>query len=350
MKPYKTTTFGELYLGDCLEVLPHIKDKSVDLCLTSPPYFQQRKYSDNEKEIGWEESDTEYTIQLTYLFSQVNRILKDTGSLYVNIGDKYDDKKSMRLIPERFASLMKSNGWILRNVLLWDKTAFQPTSAEDRFIYTHEHIFFFTKKKAGYYFLKPTKTMRSYQYRNSVWRLPINTANDIESHFAPYPVELVKTVLDFSCPKKVCEDCGAPYMPVFRIDRQKLDVKKHSKMEDAVTVELGKTSVFRGNTATERYFLGYRKNCSCSTDVTVEPVVLDPFMGAGTTAVVCEDEGVRWIGCELVQKNCDLIYERVVNRSSGLKVPKKIDGTNNLGLIPWQKLQLSKKPSSKKSQ
>jgi DNA modification methylase len=139
----------KIYEGDCINVMTSMSDKSVDVIITSPPYFQQRDY-DMDSQIGREETIELYVSKMKEWSVQCLRILKDTGSLFLNIGDKYE-KKGLQMIPERVCLAIMDAGWVLRNKIVWYKPNHMPSSVKDRFCSTWEPVYFFTKDSGKYY-------------------------------------------------------------------------------------------------------------------------------------------------------------------------------------------------------
>jgi len=135
--------------GDCIHIMKEMDEKSIDLIITSPPYFQQRDYG-MENEIGKEEKLDEYLSIMKIWAKESLRVLKDTGSLFLNIGDKYE-KKGLQMIPEQICISMIQNGWTLRNKIVWYKPNHMPSSVKDRFCSTWEPVYFFTKDSGKYY-------------------------------------------------------------------------------------------------------------------------------------------------------------------------------------------------------
>jgi len=140
---------SQILEGDCIQVMKTLAEKSVDVIITSPPYFQQRDYQ-VEGQIGNESTLEDYVKMMTDWGTECHRVLKDTGSLFLNIGDKYD-KKGLLMIPERLSIALCSTGWILRNKIVWYKPNHMPSSVKDRFCSTWEPIYFFTKNSEKYY-------------------------------------------------------------------------------------------------------------------------------------------------------------------------------------------------------
>jgi len=142
-----------LLCGDCLEILKTFPDNVVNCVITSPPYWQQRKYAHENGEdvilIGDEKSPDEYVKNLAVIFSEVKRVLAKDGSLWLNLGDKYINKNLMGM-PWRVALALQEDGWILRNDIIWDQMK-GTQSAKDRLRNIHEHIFHFVQQRKYYY-------------------------------------------------------------------------------------------------------------------------------------------------------------------------------------------------------
>jgi len=137
-----------ILVGDIVEQLKRIPSNSIDLVVTSPPYWGQRDYG-VKGQIGIEEDPEEYINKLLIAFNELRRVLKDSGSFFLNIGDKYVEK-NLQMIPFKLAIKMQSYGWALRNSIIWHKTNAMPSSLKDRFSNTYEPIFFFVKNPDNY--------------------------------------------------------------------------------------------------------------------------------------------------------------------------------------------------------
>lgn len=137
--------FDYIEQGDCLELMKKLPDASVDVCITSPPYFNLRDYG-VDGQLGAEHDPDSYISNLIAVFSEVYRVLKDGGSCWVNIDDVYSDQ-SLQCIPDRFKIRMVESGWLCRNEIIWHKPNAMPSSAKTRFNGDFEKMFFFTKKK-----------------------------------------------------------------------------------------------------------------------------------------------------------------------------------------------------------
>jgi len=174
----------EIIEGDCRKTLAQIPDKIANCCVTSPPYFGLRNYGVNGQ-IGLEESLAEYITQLVVVFREVRRILKDDGTLWLNLGDSYNNfrstmgpgqtfhkdqdlrgkpapksksrgqqgfkEKDLLMVPARVAIALQEDGWYLRSDIIWHKPNPMPESVRDRPTSTHEHVFLLSKNQSYYY-------------------------------------------------------------------------------------------------------------------------------------------------------------------------------------------------------
>ena len=174
---------GKIITGDCLEVLKTLPDESVNCSVTSPPYYGLRDYGMDEQ-IGLEETPEEYIQKLVEVFREVRRVLKDDGTLWLNIGDTYAHsirqsgeeyagelarkskgqikagfrplqegykEKDLIGIPWMLAFALRNDGWYLRQDIIWHKPNPMPESVKDRCTKSHEYIFLLSKKP-HYYF------------------------------------------------------------------------------------------------------------------------------------------------------------------------------------------------------
>jgi len=139
-----------ILIGDVIEALANLPTECIDVIVTSPPYWQQRDYK-VEGQIGREATPGAYVQKLLSISNELKRVLKDTGSFFLNIGDKYNSKKKQLLmIPARLTIAMQDSGWILRNQIVWYKPNHMPSSLIDRFSNTWEPVLFFVKDTETY--------------------------------------------------------------------------------------------------------------------------------------------------------------------------------------------------------
>lgn len=152
--------------GDALEELRKLPDKCCSVCVTSPPYYNARDYGAAEQ-LGTESSPEEYTRKLVEAFREVARVLKDDGTLWLNIGDSYarhiEDggikRKDLIGIPWLLALALRSDGWYLRADIIWNKPNAMPESAKDRPARSHEYVFLLSKAAAYYYDAEAVKEL-----------------------------------------------------------------------------------------------------------------------------------------------------------------------------------------------
>ena len=138
------------FCGDALDILRQMPENSVDCCMTSPPYWNKRQYRDGG--IGLESTFKSYIDHLLAICAEVYRVLKPSGSFWLNIGDSYFEKNLLN-IPSRVAIQMQdSQGWILRNTVIWNKIKGCPDNSLDKLRNIYEPIFHFVKKQTGYYY------------------------------------------------------------------------------------------------------------------------------------------------------------------------------------------------------
>jgi DNA modification methylase len=136
------------YIGDVTKSLHLLPEGIVDCVITSPPYWKQRDYKDPHQ-IGQENSYQEYIRNLVNVFSEMRRVLKPTGTFFLNVGYKYQNKELL-LIPELLAAELQKNGWTLLNKIVWYKPNAMPSSLDSRFSNVYEPVFLFVKEESKY--------------------------------------------------------------------------------------------------------------------------------------------------------------------------------------------------------
>ena len=290
-------------MGDNVETLKTLPDESVDMCITSPPYYNLRDYK-NKDQIGSESTVSDYVNSLIKVFNEIYRVMKPTGSCWVNIGDTYSKKKLLQ-VPSRFEIAMSDAGWSLRNEIIWNKPNPQPISSKDRFWSNHEKIFWFVKKTKGYYFDR--EQIQVPQAEVSVRRMFSN--NNLEKR----------------------KDAGATEKEGFSLSSGSQD-KHYARMRESLNIEKdfdykklvasGKCpsrpmfSVWDISTTSYKgaHFAVYPPELIERPILSTCPpngIVIDPFMGSGTTAVVAKNNGRQYIGCELNSEYAELAEKRI---------------------------------------
>lgn len=273
---------NKIYCGDAIQELQKLHDCCIDCVITSPPYYGLRDYGiDNQ--IGLESNPDEYVFKLRNVFSEVKRVLKNEGTLWLIVGDSYASSggpqqvqsinshriggsdtqnagksrsppmgmkpKNLIGIPWMLAFSLRQDGYYLRSDIIWSKPNCIPESVKDRPTKSHEYIFLLTKSDRYYYDNDSIKEMVNndgyVQKRNrrSVWS--INTVPYKGAHFATFPESLVEL-----CCKAGCPEGG---------------------------------------------------------------LILDPFMGSGTTGVVSKKLCRNYIGIDLNPDYCNLARKRINN-------------------------------------
>ena len=322
-------------VGDAREQLAELPDASVDCVITSPPFFQLRDYG-IAGQMGLEPTVDDWVNELRVVMRGIARVLKPTGSLWLNLGDSYSrhprfgaPPKSLVLAPERLALALVADGWTVRNKVIWSKTNSMPNSVRDRLSCRWEVVYFLTRSRQFYFDLdairvphRSTSTPRRGQKSGAkpvpaqkgppswagplagnnsglawlksqglvghplgknpgdVWEMA--ASNFRGPHFATFPAALVERPLLATCPERVCTRCGAPW------------IRTPAARREAVT-EAGQL----------------HPRCRCRKGWR-PGLVLDPFMGGGTVGLVAEQHGRDWLGNELNPAFAALASERIV--------------------------------------
>ena len=146
----KTETAAPLFMtGDALSLLKSFPDSCVDCCITSPPYWNKRQYANGG--IGLETDYKDYIDHLVNIFTEVYRVLKPSGSFWLNIGDSYC-QKSLLNIPWRVSIALTERKWILRNTVIWNKVKGGMDNTADKLRNVYEPLFHFVKQEKNYYY------------------------------------------------------------------------------------------------------------------------------------------------------------------------------------------------------
>lgn len=290
--------------GDAIDALKKLADGSVHCCVTSPPYWRQRDY-EHDRQIGGEKQKKwDYLLSLVEVFREVKRVLRDDGTLWLNIGDTYD-KKSPALIPHLLSQGMQHDaGWTLRQSIIWAKPSPMPESVRNRCTRSHEHVLLFTKG-GGYYF----DPVAIPEFRKDVWTIPSKGYGG--AHFAVMPERLAEVcILAGTSDSGCCPHCGTQWVRKVRRTRVPTRPGTSTKATRPAIVQ-GNRDPLRHVTKVE--MLGWEPGCNCELGVAsfTPCVVLDPFAGSGTTLAVSEKLGRDSIGIELNPDYIKLAKERV---------------------------------------
>lgn len=284
----RTPKLDRIYVGDAERVLGRWPSSFVDLCFTSPPYFQLRDYG-HGSQLGLEKRPDEYVRRLLGALAQVRRVLKPGGSLYLNLGDTYRDK-SLLGIPWRVARELTRRGWYLRNAIVWYKPHGLPSAIKDRLTNRYEFVFHLTKSRRYFYDLDPIRVPnlsdRSRKMtapaRRGAQGLAHRSGVPVAGNFTPNPLGKNPGDLWAIGPETRAKEYIAP----------------------------GETTHFAP-------FPEQLVEPPILASTPLGGIVLDPFIGSGTTAVVAERLGRRFVGVELVPEYARLARSRIEHARRG---------------------------------
>lgn len=315
---------NQIINGDALEVLQTLPDSSINCCITSPPYFGLRDYG-VDGQVGNESTPEEYVQKLTEILTEVKRVLKDDGTLWLNLGDSYAGSnqgagtknptakqksnrgtnymttvehksklaklpglkaKDLIGIPWMVAFALRDDGWYLRQDIIWYKPNCMPESVKDRCTKSHEYIFMFSKSK-------------KYYFDNEAIREPCVT-NDTSS-----PRGSKGALTPNSGRRKQNQSCAVQGAePNERCKQQKPPLLRNKRDVWSVSTK----------PCREAHFATF-------PDTLIEPcvlagcpkggIILDPFLGSGTTAFVAARNKRNYIGIELNPEYIEIAQQRI---------------------------------------
>ncbi len=332
----RDTTTPLLLAGDALTVLRALPSESIDFVMTSPPYWRKREYESGG--IGLEDDYQDFVNDLAAVFLEMRRVLKSTGSFWLNLGDTYSDKGLLG-IPWRVAfELIDNQGWILRNSVVWNKLKGGMDNSRDRLGNVHEDVFHFVKQAKGYYY--DADAIRSKPREAKVVNGAIVSATGVSGVRYKRQIEL-SVALDASEKKaallaleKMLADVSAGLIPDFRMVIRGEQRTTHSDSEKIS----GRAKELRDKGF---YFLKYHPRGSKPSDVwDIIPedtqrravhfapypidlcripllatcpeggLVLDPFCGTGTTLVAASNLGRQSVGIDVSRRYLELTQDR----------------------------------------
>lgn len=276
---------NQILYGDATDVLSTLPQACLDCVVTSPPYFRQRDYEGDQRQLGLEATPGEYVERLVTVFRTMRRAVKPSATFWLVLGDKYHDGQLLGM-PWRVALALKDDGWLLRGDCIWHKPNAMPSPVKTRPTIDHEYVFFFSAGRDYFYdadairephvTFGPNSKMRGGRRhffqrdstpeagknggdsnlhngrwdqafhplgrnKRTVWPIPLSKFRD--AHFAVFPEPLVETCIKAGCP------AGG--------------------------------------------------------------LVLDPFSGSGTTAVVAQRLGRDYVGIDCVAEYCEMARKRL---------------------------------------
>jgi DNA modification methylase len=323
-------------LGDAVSVLADFPDECVDVCLTSPPYWGKRQYRNGG--IGLETAYEDYIANLVAVFALVKRVLKPTGSFWLNLGDTYLDKHLLGL-PWRVAlTLIDHQGWILRNSVIWNKVKGGPDNTLDRLRNVHEHIFHFVKIPRGYYY--NTDEIRSTPQQAKIVNGAVISATGVRGVSYRRQIELSTALSEqekqnaWAALEEMLGALKRGEIADFRMVIRKQQRATHSDDErvSGRARELHDKGFYflkyhpsgskpgdvwdilpEDTQGRSNHFAAFPEDlCKIPIRATCPPqgIVLDPFCGTGTTCLVAQSLERKSIGIDISQEYLDLAERR----------------------------------------
>lgn len=280
-----------ILLGDSWDIARLLPSNYVQCIVTSPPYFGHREYAESDalarSEFGREDEPSAYVQRLVFLFEELRRVLKDSGTLWLNLGDTYRRDQLLGM-PWRVALALQNAGWFLRSEIIWNKPNAMPSSVKNRPTTAHEHIFLLAKSK-------------DYYYNADAIREPHVTFTEASkmrggrNHFGKRngTPEQGKNKGDHNLHDGRWDQA---FHPLGRNKRTVWDIPL-GKFRDTHFAVFPEALV---------------RNCilasTCKNDS-----VLDPFAGSGTTACVAKKLGRHYLGVELIPQYVEMALKRIAS-------------------------------------
>lgn len=308
----KILAINEIHNIDCMEGLKQLDDNSVHCCVTSPPYWGLRDYG-VKGQIGLEKTPEEYVAKLVEIFREVRRVLRDDGTLWLNLGDSYAGNrekatksataivgntkadvcakinkvtghlkpKDLVGIPWRVAFALQAEGWYLRSDIIWEKPNAMPESVTDRPTKAHEYIFLLAKSRKYFYDAEAIKEPANLMHRNR-YSSPFNDG--------------IKEMSGQGRPGNAKNTPG---------------IKEYTGKRNKRTIWTVSTQSYKG-----AHFATFPPKLiepCLLAGCPVGGLALDPFIGSGTTAMVAIQNNRNFIGFELNTEYIELAKERISN-------------------------------------
>jgi DNA modification methylase len=317
MEPFHQDKHTTLYLGDCREVLAKLPSESVNCCVTSPPYYGLRDYG-VAGQIGLEQTPDAYVAEMVAVFREVRRVLREDGTLWLNLGDSYaaqggshagrDDQKGVGAarvlaagggdsgtrkapsglkpkdligIPWRVAFALQADGWWLRQDIIWSKPNPMPESVTDRCTKAHEYIFLLSKAERYHYDAEAMKEPAVKGAAGSTFH-----KGKTATHQAGR-----------ASGKDRVEGETRNRRSVWTVATQPFSGAHFATFPPDLIEPCVKAGCPEGGT------------------------VLDPFNGAGTTGVVAYQQGRKYIGIELNPSYAEMAKERIRTETRQAMLP-----------------------------
>lgn len=367
--------------GDVRAALLLLEQESVQCVATSPSYFNLRSYGDDEQETGREETPEKFVEALVDVFRSVRRVLRKDGVVWLNLGDCYaaagghtgQGKNSQRKgrsnlaqqnrgttrvpagykakdligVPWMAAFALRSDGWYLRQSVIWHKPNAMPHPVADRPLSDYEYVFLLSKSRRYFYdheavkedatgsgYSAPGQTSQNgnrepvvtngrkdlhgqalrepdgKRSQRAVWSIP--TVPFKEAHFAVFPPALVEPMILAGSAETACGICGAPWKRV--VEKTKMKIREGPKRQASKDASLGANSrtAITGTmiAPASSKTIGFEPTCE-HNDGSSSSLVLDPFCGSGTAGMVTRRLGRRFVGVELYEEFVEMSRRRI---------------------------------------
>ncbi len=345
MKPYYQDTHSTLYCGDALVLLKEFPSESVNMCVTSPPYYGLREYGMDDQ-IGLESTPVEYVEKLVSVFREMRRVLRGDGTLWLNLGDSYAGSgkgigsdhgkavfsdsdipktdwersglksKDLIGIPWRVAFALQADGWWLRQDIIWSKPNPMPESVTDRCTKSHEYLFLLSKSAKYYYDAEAIKEAASWNTHERQARARIENKSN--------PTDKINGIRPHVPSNWDISKGDGPHGSFHKDGRRKLGdpgsgIKNNVSFDAAMAVmpdTRNKHSVWEITTQPykEAHFATYPEALVKPCILAGCPAgggVLDMFAGSGTTLSVAKQLNRKSIGIELSPEYCKLAQKRI---------------------------------------
>ncbi len=377
---------ARILVGDCIEMMNTLPERSVHCAVTSPPYWGLRDYG-VDGQIRLEKSPEAFVGKMVAVFRAVWRVLRD-GTLWLNIGDSYNANqgsgfdtnqdgdvngrkkasasprikwgkpKDLCMIPERVVLALQTDGWYVRSKIVWAKKSPMPESCRDRPTSSWEPIYLLAKQERYFYDAEAVKEALAWPNDQ---RPPVGTLDGVErpaaggrmppiggvkhagnngnptysgdrpewpsgrnqrnvwnlgpepyaeAHFATFPTEIPRRAIKAGTSEKgCCPSCGAPWTRV--VERTKLTRERPNDFTKRDGEEGTGNSCANTVAGVSSKTIAWEPSCQCPPHHPVPCVVLDPFLGSGTTVAVARELGRHGVGCELNPKYAELARIRI---------------------------------------
>lgn len=358
-RPKATLYYGE----NAITVLKQLPEKSVHSICTSPPYWGLREYGTEPQEwpevqysqlhgvspitvpaetssLGLESNPQKYIAHLVEICREARRVLRDDGTLWVNIGDGYVQanqhldlpEKNLIGIPWLLGLALQADGWFLRSDIIWAKNRFMPEPVQDRPVRSHEYVL--QLSKSPFYFfdaeaVRENDTPRTKndpliggprgRNRRDVWL--VSTVSYKSVHFATWPPRLVELMIIAGTSEKgCCPHCGAPWKRDVELVGGNTTGRRKIEQTDKFVAKRGMLNTSRavGQASRKKLFAthvtrGWLPTCDCENNDPIPCTVMDIFSGSGTTGQMALSRNRDYVGLDLNADYLDIAKARILD-------------------------------------